>query len=225
MNIIKPRLIWKEPLVSNDPSNINVIALHHLAAITATAEQIHSWHLAQGWKGAGYGWYVRKDGSVYEMRGFNLNAGVENENDHILSIAFEGNYDIESIMPDIQIKAGIELIEWLRSSLPNLKSIDGHYMWTSTTCPGKYFQLAEFRNGERKKVEVKTVEETKKVDVPEWKIDGAKFIFYMGITDSLHDPLEVLDVGLYGAMRKKEWEKMNEWVDNKIDNKIKGGIA
>ena len=40
------------------------IILHHAAAKTCTAQQIHSWHLANGWVGIGYHFFVRKDGSV-----------------------------------------------------------------------------------------------------------------------------------------------------------------
>ena len=44
------------------------IILHHAAAKTCTAQQIHSWHLANGWVGIGYHFFVRKDGSVYRGR-------------------------------------------------------------------------------------------------------------------------------------------------------------
>lgn len=213
MNIIKPRLKWKEPLVSNDTANINVIALHHIAATTATAYDIHEWHLSRGWKGAGYGWYIRKDGTVFEMRGFNVNAGVENENDHILSIAFEGNFDVESVMSDEQTEAGLELIEWLSTKLPNLKSIDGHYMWNTTSCPGKYFPLAEFRNGSKKKVEVVKVKDEKKENIPEWEWDSAKFLVSMGFFDSLHHPREPMTVAMAGKLA----EEIVKWVQVYVD--------
>ena len=44
------------------------IILHHAAASKCTAQQIHSWHLANGWVGIGYHFFVRKDGSVYRGR-------------------------------------------------------------------------------------------------------------------------------------------------------------
>ncbi len=42
--------------------------LHHSAGPKASAEDIHRWHLANGWSGAGYHFLVRKDGSVYKLR-------------------------------------------------------------------------------------------------------------------------------------------------------------
>ena len=40
----------------------NRIIVHHSACSNCTPEQIHQWHLARGWAGAGYHFLVRKDG-------------------------------------------------------------------------------------------------------------------------------------------------------------------
>lgn len=166
MNIIKPRLIWKEPLEPNDTTKIDSIAIHHIQAQSATPETIHRWHLDRGWKGAGYGYYVRKDGTVYELRGTNLNAGVENENGHIVSIAFEGDYqNIDKIMPAAQFESGVALIKHLKTLVPNIKTVDGHKNWNNTSCPGQYFPLAKMKV-EASKQEVAKVEE--------WKIQTVK---------------------------------------------------
>ena len=44
------------------------IILHHAAAVTCTPQQVHQWHLANGWTGIGYHFFVRKDGTVYRGR-------------------------------------------------------------------------------------------------------------------------------------------------------------
>lgn len=36
------------------------IILHHAAAVTCTPQQVHQWHLANGWTGIGYHFFVRK---------------------------------------------------------------------------------------------------------------------------------------------------------------------
>ena len=44
------------------------LVLHHAEAEKATVEDIHRWHLDNGWIGIGYHYYVRKDGSVWRGR-------------------------------------------------------------------------------------------------------------------------------------------------------------
>lgn len=44
------------------------IILHHAAAVTCTPQQVHQWHLANGWTGIGYHFFVRKEGTVYRGR-------------------------------------------------------------------------------------------------------------------------------------------------------------
>ena len=48
-------------------STVRVI-LHHAAAVKCSAQDIHAWHLGNGWSGIGYHFLVRKDGSVYRGR-------------------------------------------------------------------------------------------------------------------------------------------------------------
>lgn len=42
----------------------DMIVIHHTGCndIDASAEQIHEWHIAQGWAGIGYHFVIRKDG-------------------------------------------------------------------------------------------------------------------------------------------------------------------
>ena len=44
------------------------IILHHADAKKCSAEDIHRWHLNNGWSGAGYHFLVRKDGKIYRLR-------------------------------------------------------------------------------------------------------------------------------------------------------------
>lgn len=139
MNIIKANLKFTTPLIPLDLNKILYIVLHHPAAITATPEQIHQWHLQNGWSGAGYNYYVRKDGTVYEMRGNNTGAQCLNYNSVSVGICCEGNYDIETTMPTAQFNSTVELIRQIRPNYPSLKSIVGHTQLVSTSCPGKNF--------------------------------------------------------------------------------------
>ena len=66
MQIIDMTYAWAGTLARR--SATRRIILHHAAAVTCTAQQIHQWHLANGWSGIGYHFFVRKDGSVYRGR-------------------------------------------------------------------------------------------------------------------------------------------------------------
>ena len=92
-----PNQIIKEPLQSLDLSKVDSIALHHMAHPTADVKTVEGWHIDQGWRAIGYNFFVALDGTVYEGRGFKLGAGVENQNGHIISIGFQGDYHSKDV--------------------------------------------------------------------------------------------------------------------------------
>lgn len=143
INIVETNLIWNGELEPLNKSNIDSIALHHMAHPTWNFLDVHRAHQNKGWIGIGYNWWVAYDGTIYEGRGFNKGAGVGGHNSHIISIGFQGDYSTKKEMPKEQYEAGIKLIRWLRTQLPNLKKIDGHKYWNNTLCPGQYFPLKQ----------------------------------------------------------------------------------
>lgn len=42
--------------------------------------------------------------------------------------------------------------------------------------------------------------EPPKINMPQWKINGAKYLHDAGYTQDLHDPLEIVDIGLLGTV-------------------------
>ena len=142
MFIVKPDLYWSGKLEPLDKSKIDGIALHHMAHPTWKFEDIHNYHQkTNGWIGIGYNWWVAKDGTIYQGRGFNKGAGVGGHNSHLISIGFQGDYQKEEKMPKEQYEAGVELIKWLCSILPNVTTIDGHKHWNKTSCPRNIFSI------------------------------------------------------------------------------------
>lgn len=150
--IIKPDWHWRiNPNVS--PLNLNKvdgIGLHHSDHQTADIWEIERWHLERdnrSWKGFGYNYAIGFQGEIYEGRGLNQGAGIENHNSHVISILFLGDYDDGSMyLNEVQINAGIWLIfEYLMPKLPNLNFVGGHKDWNPTACPGQYFDLDKFR--------------------------------------------------------------------------------
>lgn len=117
------------------------IILHHAAASKCTAQQIHSWHLANGWVGIGYHFFVRKDGTVYRGRPENaVGAHAGNNNYDSIGICFEGNFMTET-MSDVQRKAGQELVQYLKDKY-GISTVQKHSDVNATGCPGAHFPFA-----------------------------------------------------------------------------------
>ena len=141
-----PNQIIKQALQSLDLSKVDSIAVHHMAHPTADVKTVEGWHINQGWRAIGYNFWVGFDGTIYEGRGFKLGAGVSNQNGHIISIGFQGDYHSkETKMPDAQFNAGIDIIKYVLEKVPTIKKIGGHGEFMATACPGKYFPLEEMK--------------------------------------------------------------------------------
>ena len=62
MRIIESNLTFKS---LTDLGTVKRIILHHAEPSTCSIEDIHRWHLNNGWSGCGYHFLVRTDGSIY----------------------------------------------------------------------------------------------------------------------------------------------------------------
>lgn len=114
MNIINTNLNFKQ---MDTRSSTKRIILHHAAAKKCSAEDIHRWHLNNGWSGAGYHFLVRKDGTIYRLRPEDkVGAHAYGANYDSLGICFEGDYK-EEIMQEEEIKAGRELVNFLKINM------------------------------------------------------------------------------------------------------------
>lgn len=122
------------------------IILHHAAASKCSAQQIHRWHLANGWVGIGYHFLVRKDGSVYRGRPEDtVGAHAGNNNYDSIGVCFEGNFMTET-MGDAQRKAGQELVQYLKGKY-GISKVQKHSDVNATGCPGTHFPFAAIADG------------------------------------------------------------------------------
>lgn len=141
MDIIDVGLKFKSLSYGNKP---NKLVLHHAEASKCTVQDIHSWHLSNGWSGIGYHYFIRKDGSIYKGRPDGaIGAHCQGSNTNTLGICFEGNY-MKETMPTAQYNAGIDLIKYLIGKYGNLP-IYGHKELLATECPGFKFPLEDFK--------------------------------------------------------------------------------
>lgn len=142
VNIIETNLKFK---AMTNRSKTTRIILHHAAAKSCTAEQIHQWHLNNGWSGAGYHFLVRKDGNIYRLRPENkVGAHASGSNSDSLGVCFEGDFMTET-MGDTQRKAGAELVSYLKSKY-GISKVQRHKEVCATDCPGVNFPFSEITN-------------------------------------------------------------------------------
>lgn len=166
MNIEKiPKQVIKGRLTPLNLFMVDSIVLHHMAHSTADVKTVESWHINKGWSAIGYNYFVSFDGTVYKGRGLNVSASVSGHNDHIISIGFQGDYDITSAkMPEKQYKAGVELIKHLLCLVPDAE-IKGHKDFGGSVCPGKAFPLENFK---KIKDDVEMIYDYIDENLPEW---------------------------------------------------------
>lgn len=118
------------------------IVLHHAAAPQCSIEDIHRWHLNNGWIGCGYHYLVRKSGEIYAGRPEDcIGAHTADHNDRSIGVCAEGDFTQEQ-MPEPQKAALVELVQWLKSRYPNAQ-IKKHSDLNATACPGTNYPFAD----------------------------------------------------------------------------------
>lgn len=177
MKIEKKEFEWARTLKPLDLSKVTGIALHHMAHPTAGMDEIHQWHLARGWKGFAYNYWIDFEGNVYECRGLNVGGGLLDPlNDTVISVGFQGDYDKTQEMPRKQFIAGCELIRYLRMKIPTINLVAGHKHWQVTSCPGKHFPLEEMIQMADTMAKIKDYD-----DIADWAKEAVLNVYEKGI--------------------------------------------
>jgi len=189
MDIIEETYDWAYPLTTRRLTDC--IVLHHEAASGFTAQQIHQVHLANGWSGIAYHYYVRKDGSVYRGRPEDkTGAHTRDENYHTIGICFEGNFETD-VMDGAQFEAGRALLDDIRERYPGI-DVKRHSDFNATACPGKNFPFEEMiseMTGEE--IYTKLNEYLREQPCPDWAADELQEAVDAGITDGTR-PMELV---------------------------------
>lgn len=119
-----------------------------------SAAQIHRYHKSQGWKGIGYHFLIRLDGTIEPGRPIELaGAHTAGHNQRTIGIAYAGGIihkDGKTISTDTRNPAQLRALYTLLSTLliiyPSIKKISGHRDYNKTSCPcfdaaGEYMPL------------------------------------------------------------------------------------
>ena len=167
MRIIEERYDWRGALTVR--GRTDAIILHHAEATYATAQDVHRWHLGNGWAGIGYHYYVRKNGLVYRGRpedAVGAHAGSKSGyNGRSIGVCFEGDYMTET-MPTAQLEAGRALLRDIEARYGGGLRVIGHRDVTATDCPGTRFPMDAMKHHEEDE-DMYTIYKTIK-DVPDW---------------------------------------------------------
>jgi hypothetical protein len=138
LNIIPRTYKWARPLVDRNGPPGGVV-WHNAAASSCTADQIHSWHLSNGWSGIAYTFFVDKEGRVFRGRPEDKLGGHTLNFSTWLGVCTEGNFDKEYMGPK-QLAACIQLRKYLdvKYDRPRHKR-HRDMMGNATSCPGQHF--------------------------------------------------------------------------------------
>ena len=123
--------------------SITLIVIHCSAVgpeQESSAADIDQWHKANGWKGIGYHFVVRRDGSIEAGRPIEeVGAHVRNHNRHSIGICYEGGYDAAGEATDTrtpeQVKALRLLVEQMHERFPNALIVGHHDLDPTKPCP------------------------------------------------------------------------------------------
>lgn len=107
---------------------------------TSSAEEIDTWHRKRGWKGIGYHYVIRRDGSIEKGRPESeVGAHCKNHNSHSIGVCYEGGLDANGKPADTRTeaqKASLHaLLKDLKTSYPNALVLGHHDLDPSKACP------------------------------------------------------------------------------------------
>lgn len=135
---------WAKPLQRRVGPPLGIVP-HHAAASHATPDEIHQWHLNNGWSGIGYHAHISKKGRITRGRPVWALGAHAMGATQWLGIVFEGNFEHEK-MGVAQRLAGAWLVARWRKKYGIKKSkVIGHGKMpgNSTACPGRNFPMAK----------------------------------------------------------------------------------
>lgn len=121
------------------------IVWHH-AAGNPTVAGVHASHLANGWSGIGYQFYVDKHGRIDQGRPeWAIGAHARGYNEW-LGVCAQGNYEVEKKMPSDQLIALKYLHAYLQHKYGTIRD-RRHKDLMATACPGRYYPYREIVGG------------------------------------------------------------------------------
>jgi len=135
----------------SERSYTDMIVIHHTGSpdMDASAEQIHGWHLNNGWSGIGYHYVIRKNGDIERGRPeWAIGSHAYGENSHTIGIHLSGDFE-QAYPTEDQVDSCAKLIADIcdRYGISiDRDHIVGHGELMATSCPGANLQTLLFDN-------------------------------------------------------------------------------
>lgn len=112
--------------------------------------EIDIWHRARGWKGCGYHYVIRRDGTIEIGRPLSeVGAHCQYYNRHSIGICYEGGLDVDGHPADTRTEAQKRalrtLLEELHAQFPNAMIVGHNVFNTMKACPC-FNALAEYQD-------------------------------------------------------------------------------
>lgn len=116
----------------------------------SSAKDIGNWHKAKGWKGIGYHYVVRRDGSIEHGRPlWEVGAHCVGHNRHSIGICYEGGLNAQGVPDDTrtpeQVRVLRELVERMHDCFPRAVIVGHHDLNPSKHCPC-FDAVAEYKD-------------------------------------------------------------------------------
>lgn len=129
----------------SERSYTDMIVIHHTGSpdMDAGAEQIHGWHLGNGWAGIGYHYVIRKDGTIERGRPeWAIGSHAYGENSHTIGIHLSGDFSAVEPTAEQVDRCGALVADICdRYGIPiDRDHIVGHGELMATSCPGTNLQ-------------------------------------------------------------------------------------
>ncbi len=126
---------WSGSLARRSGAPTGVV-VHHAAHPRCGAATIHGWHIARKWKGIGYHFVVRKDGTIETGRPeWAIGSHTMSVNSRI-GVCLEGNFETE-----VPLAAQLAALAWLihvyLAGKYGKLVVTRHRDHAATSCPGK----------------------------------------------------------------------------------------
>ena len=146
--IVNPNLTFQGNFARNVPE---YIIIHHALKSNCTVHDVHRWHLANGWNGIGYHYFIDKTGIVFRGRqDHQSGAHAPPLNRRSLGICLEGCYQeykdqTDRNVPGAQLEALEVLVRFLmgKYGVP-IEKVEPHSAYSQKLCPGNYFPWRTF---------------------------------------------------------------------------------
>lgn len=134
-------------------NEVKYIVIHHAQEQGWDVFKTHSFHQTERqWSGIGYNFFIEENGEIIKGRGYSVGAHALHYNEVSLGICLTGNFDIDYPTEE-QLTSAKKLCSYLMKefSVP-VSQVVGHRELKdiTKTCPGKNFNMDQFREFIRK---------------------------------------------------------------------------